>query len=80
MWLQKPTAHDSCLALHGCHSQPENPFFSGEMAASGADIYLRSATVEDTVRLLLEVCDRMNGAIQPQCFLHKHSIRCASWS
>jgi hypothetical protein len=40
-----------------------------------ADIMMRGDNVEDAVRLLHEVCDRMDGSIQPQFTLKKSSIR-----
>lgn len=36
---------------------------------------MRGDTVEDAVRLLHEVCSRMDGSIQPQFTLQKSSIR-----
>ena len=38
---------------------------------------LQGTSVEDCMRLLHDVCDRMGGSIQPQYSLHKDSIRCA---
>jgi hypothetical protein len=36
---------------------------------------MRGNTVDDAVCLLHDVCDRMDGSIQPQCKLQKSSIR-----